>query len=263
MPNLQNRGHYPVLIIGTGIAGLTAAFTLANAGVKVLLVTKASDPADCNTLWAQGGIIYQGEGDSPAKLIDDILRAGAGISNQESVQFLAVEGPRVVKQLLVDNVHVPFSTTDEGELDLTREGAHSVPRIIHAGDATGRAIETTLLQRVKSEPNITLATEVTAIDLLTTHHHPLDIQVRYRLTNECVGAYLLDNRTNDVYTIFADYTVLATGGIGQIYLHTTNTRNSLGDGVVMAHRAGGAHRALLVGRARAGVEARGGARRVE
>jgi L-aspartate oxidase len=238
VPSLQSRAHYPVLIIGTGIAGLTAAFSLASAGIRVLLVTKAADPADCNTSWAQGGIIYEGEGDTPAKLIADIMRAGAGISNEESVNFLATEGPQVVKQLLLDNIHVPFSTTHEGELDLTQEGAHSVPRIIHAGDATGRAIETSLLNRVKSEPNITLATEVTAIDLLTTHHHPLDIQVRYRLTNECVGAYLLDNRTNEVHTIFADYTILATGGIGQIYLHTTNTRNSLGDGVVMAHRAG-------------------------
>jgi L-aspartate oxidase len=91
---------------------------------------------------------------------------------------------------------------------------------------------------VKSEPNITLATEITAIDLLTTHHHPTDIQVRYRLTNEVAGAYLLDNKTNDVYTVFADFTVLATGGLGQIYLHTTNTRSAIGDGVVMAKRAG-------------------------
>jgi L-aspartate oxidase len=233
---LKNREHYPVLVIGTGIAGLTTAFTLASAGIRVLLVTKATDPADCNTSWAQGGIIYQGEGDTPAKLVSDVLRAGAGISNEDAVRFLAEEGPRVVKALLLDEMHVPF-TTVEGELDLTQEGAHSVSRIIHAGDATGRAIETTLLNRVKSEPNITLATDVTAIDLLTTHHHPTDIQVRYRLTNECVGAYLLDNRTNDVYTVFADYTVLATGGIGQIYLHSTNTRSSIGDGVVMANRA--------------------------
>ncbi|HEV7766819.1 MAG TPA: L-aspartate oxidase [Thermoanaerobaculia bacterium] len=238
MPGLKNREHYPALVIGTGIAGLTTAFALATAGIRVLLVTKAIDPADCNTSWAQGGIIYQGENDTPAKLISDILRAGAGISNEEAVRFLAEEGPKVVKQLLLEEVHVPFSTTVEGELDLTQEGAHSVSRIIHAGDATGRAIETSLLNRIKSEPNITLATDVTAIDLLSTHHHPNDIQVRYRLTNECVGAYLLDNKTNDVYTIFADYTILATGGLGQIYLHTTNTRNSLGDGVVMASRAG-------------------------
>jgi L-aspartate oxidase len=235
---LTNRDHYPVLIIGTGIAGLTAAFCLASAGVRVLLVTKAKDPKDCNTFWAQGGIIYEGEGDSPAKLIEDILHAGAGLSNEEAVRFLAVEGPRVVRELLVEGVQVPFSTTEEGELDLTQEGAHSLPRIIHAGDATGRAIETSLLNRVRNEPNVTLATELTAIDLLTTQHHPTDIQVRYGLTNQCVGAYLLDNRTNDVYTIFADYTILATGGVGQIYLHTTNTRNAIGDGVVMARRAG-------------------------
>ncbi|MDQ6802344.1 MAG: L-aspartate oxidase [Acidobacteriota bacterium] len=235
---LQNRAHYPVLVLGTGIAGLTTAFCLASAGIKVLLVTKTADPKDCNTFWAQGGIIYEGEDDSPAKLIEDVLRAGAGLSSEEAVRFLAVEGPRVVRELLLEEMHVAFSTSEEGELDLTQEGAHSIPRIIHAGDATGRAIEISLLNRVKSEPNITLATEVTAIDLLTTQHHPTDIQVRYRLDNECVGAYLLDNRTNDVYTIFADYTVLATGGIGQIFLHTTNTRSSLGDGVVMARRAG-------------------------
>ena len=228
----------PVLVIGTGIGGLTTAFALAAAGVRVLLVTKAADPKDCNTFWAQGGIIYEGENDSPAKLVADVLRAGAGISNEEAVHFLATEGPRVVKELLLDEIDVPFSTTVEGELDLTQEGAHSVPRIIHAGDATGRAIELSLLNRVKNEPNIELATEVTAVDLLTTHHHPTDIQIRYRLGNECVGAYLLDNNTREIYTVFADFTVLATGGIGQIYLHSTNTRHAIGDGVVMAHRAG-------------------------
>jgi len=238
VPRLKNREHYPVLVIGTGIAGLTTAIGLADAGIRVLLVTKAADPADCNTAWAQGGIIYHGENDSPAKLIQDVLRAGAGISNEEAVHFLATEGPRVVKELLLDDVHVPFTTNDEGELDLTQEGAHSVSRIIHAGDATGRAIEVSLLNRAKSEPNITLVTEMTAIDLLTTHHHPTDIQIRYRLSNECVGAYLLDNRTKEVVTIFADYTVLATGGVGQVFLHSTNTRNSIGDGVVMAKRAG-------------------------
>jgi L-aspartate oxidase len=238
VPALRNREHYPALIIGTGIAGLTTALTLASAGIRVLLVTKASDPKDCNTFWAQGGIIYQGENDSPASLVSDILRAGAGISNEEAVHFLAEEGPRVVREILLENVHVPFSKSEEGELDLTQEGAHSIPRIIHAGDATGNAIEVSLLNRVKAEPNVTLATDVTAIDLLSTHHHPTNIQVRYRLTNECVGAYLLDNKTNEVFTVFADYTVLATGGIGQVFLHSTNTRHAIGDGVVMAKRAG-------------------------
>ncbi len=235
---LEHRKHYPVLVIGTGIAGLTVAFSLARAGVAVLLVTKAADPSDCNTFWAQGGIIYEGHQDSPARLVEDILQAGAGLCNAESVRFLAVEGPKAVRGILLDELHVPFSKDREGELDLTQEGAHSVSRIIHAGDSTGRAIEISLLNQVSKEPNITLATELTAVDLLTTHHHPLDVQVRYRLDNECIGAYLLDNRTNEVFTVFADFTVLATGGVGQIYLHTTNTRHTIGDGVVMAHRAG-------------------------
>lgn len=238
MPKLRNRSHYPVLIIGTGIAGLTSAWALARAGVKVLLVTKTADPADCNTFWAQGGIIYKGTNDSAAKLIEDIIHAGAGLSSEEAVRTLAVEGPKVVRRLLINEMKVPFDKTDEGELDLTQEGAHSVSRIIHAGDATGRAIEIALLNKVKREPNIRLLTEMTAIDLLTTHHHPRDVQVRYGLANECVGAYLLDNRTNQVVTVFADYTVLATGGVGQIFLHTTNTRAAIGDGIVMAHRAG-------------------------
>jgi L-aspartate oxidase len=235
---VKNRSHHPALIIGTGIAGLTAAFTLARAGVPVLLVTKSTDPSDCNTFWAQGGIIYKGAEDTPASLVEDILAAGAGLSNEEAVRFLASEGPRIVKEVLLDAVNVPFSKTEAGELDFTREGAHSVSRIIHASDATGRAIEIALLNRIKSEPNVTLATGLTAIDLLTTHHHPTDIQVRYRLDNECIGAYLLDNTTNEVFTVFADYTLLATGGIGRIFLHTTNTRHSIGDGVVMASRAG-------------------------
>ena len=235
---LQNRSHFPVLVIGTGIAGLTTAFSLARNDIPVLLVTKTADPADCNTFWAQGGIIYKGANDSPAKLIEDILQAGAGISNEVAVRTLAIEGPKIVRKILLKELKVPFDTTVEGELDLTQEGAHSVSRIIHAGDGTGRAIEIALLNQVRAEKNITLVTDVTAIDLLTTHHHPSDIQMRYRLTNECLGAYLLDNREDEVYTVFADYTVLATGGIGQVYLHTTNTRNSIGDGVVMAHRAG-------------------------
>ncbi len=238
MAKLTNRSHYPVLIVGTGISGLTAAFSLARSGVEVLLVTKTSDPAECNTSWAQGGIIYQGANDSPRKLVNDILQAGAGLCDHDSVKFLANEGPRIVEKILIDEADVPFSKTLEGELDLAQEGAHSVSRIIHAGDATGKAIEIALLRMVREETNITLITDVTAVDLLTTQHHPEDIQIRYRLENECVGAYLLDNLTNEVFTVFADYTILATGGIGRVYLHTTNTRNTIGDGVVMAHRAG-------------------------
>src|SRR5207245_11164192 len=127
-------------------------------------------------------------------------------SSEDAVRFLATEGPRVVRQLLLEEINVPVSTSEEGELDLTQEGAHSLPRIIHAGDATGRAIETSLLNRVRNEPNVALATEMTAIDLLTTQHHPTDIQVRYRLNNECVGVYLLNKRTTPAYPIRASGT---------------------------------------------------------
>src|SRR5687767_7972799 len=102
---LENRQHIPALIIGTGIAGLTAAFVLARAGIRVLLVTKAKEPSDCNTFLAQGGIIYQGENDSAQKLIDDIIAAGAGLCNEEAVRFLAEEGPQVVRRLLLDEVN--------------------------------------------------------------------------------------------------------------------------------------------------------------
>ena len=227
------------LVVGTGIAGLTASFCLAEA--RESRSSSSRKPLIRRTATRSGHraeSFTRAKATTPAKLIEDIIAAGAGLSNEEAVRFLAEEGPRVVKELLLDEMHVPFSVSEEGELDLTQEGAHSLPRIIHSGDATGRAIETSLLNRVKNEPNITLVTEMTAIDLLTTQHHPTDIQVRYRLTNECAGAYLLDNRTNEVFTIFSDFTILATGGIGQIYLHTTNTRNAIGDGVVMAQRAG-------------------------
>ena len=139
--NLPDRFRTQVLVVGTGIAGLTTALVLARRGLKVHLVTKAAEPDDCNTAWAQGGIIYFGKNDSPASLEKDILRAGAGLCNPEAVRFLAERGPRVVEELLLKDVGVPFSRTIRGELDFTREAAHSVARIVHSADATGRAID--------------------------------------------------------------------------------------------------------------------------
>jgi L-aspartate oxidase len=112
--------------------------------VKVLVLTKAKDPADCNTGWAQGGIVYFGKKDSPASLVRDILRAGAGLCDPAAVRHLAANGPRTVEEILLEEARVPFSRTRTGELDFTREGAHSVSRIVHAADATGLAIETAL-----------------------------------------------------------------------------------------------------------------------
>jgi L-aspartate oxidase len=234
-----DRLRVPVLVLGSGIAGLATAFTLARHGLSVLVATKAEDPADCNTAWAQGGIIYFGRNDSTDALVRDILRAGAGLCNPEAVRYLAVEGPRIVKEILLDEVGVPFSRTRGGDLDFTREGAHSVARIVHAADATGLAIETSLLAAVRRERKITLWTGATAIDLITARHHSTDLARRYALQDPCLGAYILDPK-GKVHTVLADFTVLATGGVGRLFVHTTNTVHAIGDGLAMADRAGAA-----------------------
>ncbi len=238
-PEFPGRFRVPVLVLGSGIAGLATAFTLARRGVKVLVLTKAADPADCNTGWAQGGIIYFGKKDSPASLVRDVLRAGAGLCNPEAVKLLASEGPRIVEEVLLKEARVPFSRTAGGDLDFTREGAHSVPRIVHAADATGLAIETALLARVRRERNVTIWSGATAIDLITARHHSTDVSQRYALQDPCLGAYVLDG-AGRVHTVLSDFTVLATGGVGRLFLHTTNTAHAIGDGLAMADRAGAA-----------------------
>lgn len=243
-----------VLIIGCGIAGTTAALTLADAGVQVTVVTRAKAPEDTSTLWAQGGIIYTGPGDSPDLLAEDIERAGAGHSYPKAVQILAEQGPDAVRRILLERVGVPFdrhataedtpesaaattSTHTAEGLSLALEGGHSLPRIIHAADATGRAIEIALLNAVRAHPNITLLTQHTAVDLLTPSHHALDRLAVYE-RRSCVGAYLLDQRRGQVVRCMARRTILATGGLGQIFLRTTNPVGARGDGIAMAYRTG-------------------------
>jgi L-aspartate oxidase len=225
-----------VLIVGCGIAGATAALKLAEAGLEVTIITRATDPAETNTYYAQGGIIYRGHEDSPELLAKDILHAGAGHCNPRAVEILAEEGPLLVKQILLDQVGVPFDRSN-GDLSLAREGGHSVARITHAADATGKAIEISLMQAVQAQPNIRLLTGYTAIDLLTPSHHSLDRLAVYE-PQACVGAYLLNQTDNTVLRVLARHTILATGGLGQIYLNNTNPSGARGDGIAMAYRAG-------------------------
>lgn len=226
-----------VLILGCGIAGATAALQLAEAGLKVTVVTRAAEPSDSNTSWAQGGIIYKGRDDSPELLAREIERAGAGLCNPRAVRILAEEGPALVENILIDKVGVQFDHAPEGGLALAREGGHSIPRIAHAADATGQAITAALLAAVRAQPNVQMLTGHTAIDLLTPSHHS-----RNRLTlydpQACVGAYLLDQANTRVVRCLARETVLATGGLGQIFLRTTNPPGARGDGLAMAYRAG-------------------------
>jgi L-aspartate oxidase len=226
-----------VLIIGCGVAGGTVALRLADAGVPVTLVTRATEPGDSNTRWAQGGIIYRGTDDAPELLVADILRAGAGHSSQQAAATLAEEGPALVETILLERLGVAFDRLPSGELSLALEGGHSVPRIIHAVDATGKAMGEALVRALQGHPNVTLLTGHTAIDLLTPAHHSLNRLDIYAPLS-CVGAYLYDQTSQQVKRCVARHTVLATGGLGQIFLRTTNPAGARGDGIAIAYRAG-------------------------
>ena len=231
------RAETDVLVIGSGIAGATAALELADAGLHVTVVTLARDPRESNTFFAQGGIVFEGQGDSPELLAKDITLAGAGHCNQTAVKILSEDGPRLLEELLIRKAQVDFDRNEDGSLSLVQEASHSVPRIVHAADATGKAVQVALQKRIASHENITILTEHTAIDLLTPSHHARDRLAVYDPLS-CVGAYILDQREGRVIACLAKRTILATGGLGQIFLRTTNPAGARGDGVAMADRAG-------------------------
>jgi L-aspartate oxidase len=227
-----------VLVIVCGIAGATAALRLAQDGQRqVLVVTRAAAAEESNTRYAQGGIVGRGTEDSPDLLVQDVLAAGAGLSLPVAVHLLAEEGPDLVQRLLIEGGDVPFDRDAEGQLQYSLEGGHSVPRVLHVGDATGQAIEQALIARLQDLPNVTLRTSSTAVDLITSSHHARDPLAIYRPIT-CHGAYVLDQREGVVHRVFAKATVLATGGLGRIYRHTTNPEGARGDGLAMAYRAG-------------------------
>lgn len=228
-----------VLVIGSGLAGLAAAWEATKRGCEVTLITRASDPQDSNTYRAQGGIIYRGRGERPEQLVNDILTVGAGLSSPEAASLLGREGPRLVKEILIDELGVPFdhSPTSPGELDLTCEAGHSIPRIIHYKDQTGLSIERAFYQKVKTHPKLKILANATAVDLLTPSHQSLEPTDVYRPL-ACIGAYVLDQTSGKIFAVLAKETILASGGLGSVFLHTTNPPGARGDGIAMAHRAG-------------------------
>lgn len=224
-----------VLVIGSGIAGGITALQLADAGLEVLLVTRSKDPADSNTFYAQGGIIYKGKKDYPELLTKEIISAGAKLNNEKSAYILAKEGPKLIEDILIEKLKTSFDKDENGQLSLALEGGHSIPRIIHSKDATGKAIETSLINVLKKHPNVKIIQNHTAIDLLTLSHHSKDKKNVY-LEEMCCGAYIFNRKNNKVIRALAKKTVLATGGLGQIYLRTTNPTGARGDGLAMASR---------------------------
>ncbi|MDR2892810.1 MAG: L-aspartate oxidase [Deltaproteobacteria bacterium] len=234
--------YTPVLVIGAGIAGCSAALVLADMGVEVTLIASGEEERDANSWKAQGGIIYKAEQGDPKSLERDILVAGHRMNNQRAVRFLAEKGPAVVEELLFKRLNVPFAQHAvnpriELEWELTREGGHAAPRILYCADHTGSSIMDILLEAVKKSPNIRLLRGMTAVDLLTSHHHTRGMTYRYQLSNQCCGAYVLNEESREVETVLADYTVLATGGVGQLFLHTTNYAGAVGSALSMASRA--------------------------
>jgi L-aspartate oxidase len=230
------RREFDVLVLGSGIAGLAAALAAASQGERVAVISKESTAEECNTNCAQGGIVYRGDGGRDL-LEKDIRRAGCEINYRNAVQAVCEEGPRAVDDILIKTAQVPFDRDEAGELDFTREAAHSVRRIIHVKDHTGAAIEKGLLATVTQTAGVEFFTGHCAVDLITTSHHSRDPQERYRRTR-VIGAYVLDENTGTVGIFFARRVILATGGVGNLFLHTSNTPGACGDGIAMAYRSG-------------------------
>ncbi len=226
-----------VVIIGCGAAGASCALRAAKAGLDVALLSNAPDPLESNSDYAQGGIVARPSGDTAEQLGRDILAAGDGLCSEEAVRLLAESIPAIVDGFLVEELKVSFTRGADDGLDFTQEAAHSRRRIAHADDATGHAISIRLLDAVRAEPRIQLLTRHTAVDLITVPHHAIEQAAVYDEV-ECLGVYALDQQSGSVKRFFAPHTVLATGGLGQLYVHTTNSWVSRGDGLAMAHRAG-------------------------
>ncbi|MGI9343726.1 MAG: L-aspartate oxidase [Gammaproteobacteria bacterium] len=222
-----------VLIIGGGLAGMSLALRLADSGHTVSLIAKGP-MTQSSSNWAQGGIAAAvGPGDSPAEHARDTMIAGAGLCNRDAVELTVRNGPDCISWLT--NLGISFSridAEDDAELHLTREGGHSHRRVVHAADATGGAIMSTLGDMIADNPRIDVHVDQIVIDLITT------AKLGDTQHNRCLGAYALDRNTKEVRTLAARVVVLATGGASKVYMYTSNMDTATGDGIAMAWRAG-------------------------
>ena len=232
----MNQKQTDILIIGRGLAGITAAITAAQNGKKVTIITKTKELSSGNTPLAQGGIVYKGLKDSPEKLKADIIKAGAGHAWEEAVNHLCKHGPGLVKDFLIEKAKVPFDKSGD-DLQLVSEGAHSDARVIYHADKTGKSIHRASIEYLQTQENVEVITNHIAIDLLTFSHHSTVSTDIYKKP-ACFGAMVLDKNNNDVVAFLASKTILATGGLGQLFLHSTNPKEATGDGIAMAWRAG-------------------------
>jgi L-aspartate oxidase len=235
----SGRHEFDLLVIGSGISGLAASISAAEKGYSVAVISKETSLTECNTRYAQGGIIGSTEEDSPELLENDILYAGDRINYEEAVHLLVREGPPLVEEFLVKKLGVSFSREKNGKPNLTREAAHSIRRIYHVMDKTGEAIETQLVRYAARVPGINFFPNHTAIDLITNTHNSRNPQEWYK-ESRVIGAYVLDNDNGKVNIFFARAVILATGGAGNLFLHTSNPPGSTGDGLAMALRIGAA-----------------------
>ncbi|OGV60038.1 MAG: L-aspartate oxidase [Lentisphaerae bacterium RIFOXYC12_FULL_60_16] len=216
-------------VVGSGMAGLMAAIKLSAFGSVVVCTKK--DRADSSTNHAQGGVACVMDSDDSIEAhVQDTLRAGAGLCRESVVRAIVGDGPARIAELEQLGVH--FAAQAGGGYDLGREGGHTRRRVLHAGDITGRHIETALLQRVHEHPGINLLEHCMLVDLVTTGWLGVDG------VNRCVGAYLLDRVSGEIFSVRAPTVVLATGGGGKVYLYTSNPDIATGDGVAVAWRAG-------------------------
>ena len=232
----MNDSSYDVLIIGSGASGLSLALSLPST-LSIAILSKET-LTEGSTVYAQGGIsAVADKTDSIESHIQDTIDAGAGLCSKKIVRQVVEQGPAALKWLL--DAGVPFTRNESAEskgidgLHLTREGGHSNRRVAHAADASGYAIETTLLEKVKQSDNISLFEFHIAIDLITSRKLKL-----LQRNNQNVGAYILNRKTHTISIFRAKFTVLATGGASKVYLYTSNPDGASGDGIAMAWRAG-------------------------